>query len=169
MDPRDSNRGTRKKSKWVQDLIKEETVVAQEVEHVLGRDQSAVMEEKSTTDASSAHGTKKSATDAPNTRKEEEIIHMDVELVNKLNEIQQGIDSNQKKQLNVLNQLFTKAKEVIDGDKVKIATLEADNRYYAKLSDDNDALKKQLKIYKRLFFGTIVSLTVILIIFLLLT
>ena len=94
---------------------------------------------------------------------------MDVELVNKLNEIQQGIDSNQKKQLNVLNQLFTKAKEVIDGDKVKIATLEADNRYYAKLSDDNDALKKQLKIYKRLFFGTIVSLTVILIIFLLLT
>ena len=94
---------------------------------------------------------------------------MDVELVNKLNEIQQGIDSNQKKQLNVLNQIFTKAKEVIDGDKVKIATLEADNRYYAKLSDDNDALKKQLKIYKRLFFGTIVSLTVILIIFLLLT
>lgn len=94
---------------------------------------------------------------------------MDVELVNKLNEIQQGIDSNQKKQLNFLNQLFTKAKEVIDGDKVKIATLEADNRYYAKLSDDNDALKKQLKIYKRLFFGTIASLTVILIIFLLLT
>ena len=169
MDPRDSNRGTRKKSKWVQDLIKEEAVQPQEVEHVVGRDQSAVMDEKSTTDASSAHGTKKSATDAPNTRKEEEIIHMDVELVNKLNEIQQGIDSNQKKQLNVLNQLFTKAKEVIDGDKVKIATLEADNRYYAKLSDDNDALKKQLKIYKRLFFGTIVSLTVILIIFLLLT
>lgn len=169
MDPRESNRGTRRKSKWVQDLIKDTPAVAQEVEHVLGRDQGVVMEEKSTTDASSAHGTKKSATDAPNTRKEEEIIHMDVELVNKLNDIQQGIDSNQKKQLNVLNQLFTKAKEVIDGDKVKIATLEADNRYYAKLSDDNDALKKQLKIYKRLFFGTIVSLTVILIIFLLLT
>ena len=169
MDPRESNRGTRRKSKWVQDLIKEETVVAQEVEHVLGRDQSAVMDEKSTTDASSAHGTKKSATDVPNTRKEEEIIHMDVELVNKLNEIQQGIDSNQKKQLNVLNQIFTKAKEVIDGDKVKIATLEADNRYYAKLSDDNEALKKQLKIYKRLFFGTIASLTAILIIYLLLT
>ena len=169
MDPRDSNRGTRKKSKWVQDLIKEETVVAQEVEHVLGRDQSAVMDEKSTTDASSAHGTKKFATDAPNTRKEEENIHMEVELANKLNEIQQEIDANQKKQLTVLNQLFTKAKEVIDRDKVKIATLEADNRYYAKLSDDNEALKKQLKIYKRLFFGTIVSLTVILIIFLLLT
>ena len=114
MDPRESNRGTRRKSKWVQDLIKEETVVAQEVEHVLGRDQSAVMDEKSTTDASSAHGTKKFATDAPNTRTEEQNIHMEVELANKVNEIQQEIDANQKKQLTVLNQLFTKAKEVID-------------------------------------------------------
>ena len=94
---------------------------------------------------------------------------MEVELAEKLKEIQQGIEINQNKQIKILNQLFTSAKEVLDRDRVKIATLEADNRYYAKLSDDNDALKKQLKIYKRLFFGTIVSLTVILIIFLLLT
>ena len=169
MDPRDSNHGTRKKSKWVQDLIQEEIVQPQEVEHVVGRDQSAVMDKKSTTDASSAHGTKKSATDAPNTRKEEENIHMEVELANKLNEIQQEIDANQKKQLTVLNQLFTKAKEVIDGDKVKIATLEADNRYYSRLSEDVVELKKQLKTYKKLFWGTIGSLTVLLIVFLLLT
>ena len=159
MDPRESNRGTRRKSKWVQDLIKEEPVVAQEVEHVLGRDQGVVMEEKSTTDASSAHGTKKSATDVPNTRKEEEIIHMDVELVNKLNEIQQEIDSNQKKQLTVLNQLFTKAKEVIDGDKVKIASLGADNRYYARLSEDIVDLRKQLKKFIFCFLDKFILLT----------
>ena len=97
MDPRESNRGTRRKSKWVQDLIKEEPVVAQEVEHVLGRDQGVVMEEKSTTDASSAHGTKKSATNAQNIKKEEEAIAMEAEFAEKLKEIQQGIDSNQKK------------------------------------------------------------------------
>ena len=57
----------------------------------------------------------------------------------------------------------------MDRDRVKIATLEADNRYFAKLSDDNKALKKQLKIYKRLFYGIIASLTALLIIFLLLT
>ena len=169
MDPRDSNRGTRKKSKWVQDLIKEEAVQPQEVEHVMGRDQSAVMEEKSTTDASSAQKTKTSVTNAQSLRKEKEDIAMEVELVNKLNEIQQEIDSNQKKQLTVLNQLFTKAKEVIDGDKVKIATLEADNRYYSRLSEDVVGLKKQLKTYKKLFWGTIGSLTVLLIVFLLLT
>ena len=94
---------------------------------------------------------------------------MEVELVNKLNEIQQEIDSNQKKQLTVLNQLFTKAKEVIDGDKLKIATLEADNRYYSRLSEDVVELKKQLKTYKKLFWGTMGSLTVLLIVFLLLT
>ena len=169
MDPRESNRGTRRKSKWVQDLIKEEPVVAQEVEHVVGRDQAVVMEEKSTIPASYAPAIKKSATIAQNSKKEEEAIAMEAEFADALKKIQAGIEDNQKKQLNVLNQIFTKAKEVIDGDKVKIATLEADNRYYSRLSDDNEALKKQLKIYKRLFFGTIVSLTVILIIFLLLT
>ena len=169
MDPRDSNRGTRKKSKWVQELIKEESIQPQEVDHVVGRDQSAVMEEKLTTDASSAPAIKKSATIAQNSKKEEEAIAMEAEFADAFKKIQAGIEDNQKKQLNVLNQIFTKAKEVIDGDKVKIATLEADNRYYSRLSDDNEALKKQLKIYKRLFFGTIASLTVILIIFLLLT
>ena len=169
MDPRDSNRGTRKKSKWVQDLIKEESVQPQEVDHVVGRDLGVVMEEKLTTDASSAPAIKKSATIAQNSKKEEEAIAMEAEFADALKKIQAGIEDNQKKQLNVLNQIFTKAKEVIDGDKVKIATLEADNRYYSRLSDDNEALKKQLKIYKRLFFGTIASLTAILIIFLLLT
>ena len=169
MDPRDSNRGTRKKSKWVQDLIKEEAVQPQEVEHVMGRDQSAVMEEKSTTDASSAQKTKTSVTNAQNSKKEEEDTLMEVELANKLNEIQQEIDSNQKKQLTVLNQLFTKAKEVIDGDKVKIASLEADNRYYARLSEDIVDLRKQLKKYKRLFWGTIGTLTIVLILYLLIT
>ena len=169
MDPRDSNRGTRKKSKWVQDLIKEESVQPQEVDHVVGRDLSEAMSAKSTTDASSVPEIKKSATDAPNIRKEEENIHMEVELDNKLNEIQQGIDSNQKKQLNVLNQIFTKAKEVIDGDKVKIATLDADNRYYSRLTEDIVDLKKQLKKYKLLFWGTISSLTVLLIVFLIIT
>ena len=153
----------------MQDLIKEEAVQPQEVEHVMGRDQSAVMEEKSTTDASSAQKTKTSVTNAQSLRKEKEDIAMEVELVNKLNEIQQEIDSNQKKQLTVLNQLFTKAKEVIDGDKVKIATLEADNRYYSRLSEDVAELRKQLKTYKKLFWGTIGSLTVLLIVFLLLT
>lgn len=169
MDPRDSNRGTRKKSKWVQDLIKEEAVQPQEVEHVMGRDQSAVMEEKSTTDASSAQKTKTSVTNVQNSKKEEEDTLMEVELANKLNEIQQEIDSNQKKQLTVLNQLFTKAKEVIDGDKVKIASLEADNRYYARLSEDIVDLRKQLKKYKRLFWGTIGTLTIVLILYLLIT
>lgn len=94
---------------------------------------------------------------------------MEAEFAEKLKEIQQGIDSNQKKQLTVLNQIFIKAKEVIDRDKVRIASLEADNRYYARLSEDVVELKKQLKNYKRLFWGTIGSLTVLLIVFLLLT
>ena len=169
MDPRESNRGTRRKSKWVQDLIKEEPVVAQEVEHVLGRDQSAVMDEKSTTDASSAQKTKTSVQDAQSLRKEEEGIAMEVELVEKLKEIQQGIEINQNKQIKILNQLFTSAKEIIDRDKVRIASLEADNRYYARLSEDIVDLRKQLKKYNRLFWGTIGSLTVLLIVFLLLT
>ena len=147
MDPRESNRGTRRKSKWVQDLIKDTPAVAQEVEHVVGRDQAVVMEEKSTTPASSAPGTKTSVTNAQSSRKEEESLAMEAEFAEKLKEIQQGIDSNQKKQLTVLNQIFTKSKEVIDRDKVKIATLEADNRYYARLSEDVVELKKQLKNY----------------------
>ena len=169
MDPRDSNRGTRKKSKWVQELIKEDTVVTPEAEHVVGRDQSEAMSAKSTTDASSAHVTKKSATDAPNSRKEKEDTAMEVELANKLNEIQQEIDSNQKKQLNILNQIFSKAKDVIEQDKVKIATLTADNKYYERLAEDVVELKQQLRTYKLLFWGTIGTLTVLLIIFLLLT
>ena len=169
MDPRDSNRGTRRKSKWVQDLIKEDSVQPQEVEHVLGRDQGVVMEEKLTTPASSAPETKTSATNVQNSKKEEEDTLMEVELAEKLKEIQQGIETYQIKQTKILNQLFTSAKDVMDRDRVKIATLEADNRYFAKLSDDNEALKKQLKIYKRLFYGIIASLTALLIIFLLLT
>ena len=169
MDPRDSSRGTRRKSKWVQDLIKEDPIEAQEVDHVVGRDQSAVMEEKSTTDASSAPKTKISAINVPNIKKEEEAIAMEAEFAEKLKEIQQGIDSNQKKQLTVLNQIFTKSKEVIERDKVKIATLEADNRYYARLSEDVVELKKQLKNYKKLFWGTIGTLIFVLILFLLLT
>ena len=94
---------------------------------------------------------------------------MEVELANKLNEIQQEIDSNQKKQLNVLNQIFSKAKDVIEQDKVKIATLTADNKYYERLAEDVVELKQQLRTYKLLFWGTIGTLTVLLIIFLLLT
>ena len=169
MDPRDSNRGTRKKSKWVQDLIKEEAVQPQEVEHVMGRDQSAVMEEKSTTDASSAQKTKTSVTIAQNSKKVEEDNHMEVEFAEALKKIQAGIEDNQKKQLNVLNQLFTYAKEVLDRDRVKIASLEADNRYYSRLSEDVAELKKQLKTYKRMFWSTIGTLTIVLILYLLIT
>lgn len=169
MDPRDSNRGTRKKSKWVQDLIKEASVQPQEVEHVVGRDQSAVMEEKLTTPASSAPKTKTSAINVPNIKKEEEDIAMEAEFADALKKIQAGIEDNQKKQLNVLNQIFTKSKEVIDRDKVKIATLEADNRYYSRLSGDIVDLKKQLKKYKLLFWGTIGSLAFLLILYLLIT
>ena len=169
MDPRDSNRGTRRKSKWVQDLIKEDSVQPQEVDHVVGRDQSEAMSAKSTTDASSAHATKTSATNVQNSKKVEEDIAMEAEFAEKLKEIQQGIETNQNKQTKILNQLFTSAKDVMDRDRVKIATLEADNRYFAKLSDDNEALKKQLKIYKRLFYGIIVSLTLIMFTILLLT
>lgn len=93
---------------------------------------------------------------------------MEAEFAEKLKEIQQGIEANQNKQTKILNQLFTLAKEVIDRDKVKIATLEADNRYYSRLSEDVVELKKQLKNYKRMFWGTIGSLTVLLIVFLLL-
>ena len=169
MDPRDSNRETRRKSKWVQDLIKEEPVVAQEVDHVVGRDQSEAMSVKSTTDASSAHGTKKSATIAQNSKKVEEDNHMEVEFAEALKKIQAGIEDNQKKQLNVLNQLFTYAKEVLDRDRVKIASLEADNKYYARLSEDIVDLRKQLKKYKMLFLGTIGTLTIVLILYLLIT
>lgn len=169
MDPRDSNRETRRKSKWVQDLIKEEPVVAQEVDHVVGRDQSEAMSVKSTTDASSAHGTKKSATIAQNSKKVEEDNHMEVEFAEALKKIQAGIEDNQKKQLNVLNQLFTYAKEVLDRDRVKIASLEADNRYYSRLSEDVAELKKQLKTYKRMFWSTIGTLTIVLILYLLIT
>ena len=169
MDQRDSNRGTRKKSKWVQDLIQEEIVQPQEVEHVVGRDQSAVMEEKSTTDASSAQKTKTSVTIAQNSKKLEEDNHMEVEFAEALKKIQAGIEDNQKKQLNVLNQLFTYAKEVLDRDRVKIASLEADNRYYSRLSADVAELKKQLKTYKRMFWSTIGTLTIVLILYLLIT
>ena len=169
MDPRDSNRGTKKKSKWVQDLIKEEAAQPQEVEHVVGRDQSEAMSAKSTTDASSVPEIKTSVTNARSLRKEEEDIAMEVELANKLKDIQQGIESNQNKQTKILNQLFTSAKEIIDRDKVRIASLEADNRYYARLSEDIVDLKKQLKKYKLLFWGTIGSLAVLLILYLLIT
>ena len=169
MDPRDSNRGTRKKSKWVQELIKEESIQPQEVNHVVGRDQSAVMEEKLTTPASSAPVIKKSATIAQNSKKVEEDNHMEVEFAEALKKIQAGIEDNQKKQLNVLNQLFTYAKEVLDRDRVKIASLEADNRYYSRLSEDVAELKKQLKTYKRMFWSTIGTLTIVLILYLLIT
>ena len=169
MDPRDSNRGTRKKSKWVQELIKEESIQPQEVDHVVGRDQSAVMEEKLTTPASSAPVIKKSATIAQNSKKVEEDNHMEVEFAEALKKIQAGIEDNQKKQLNVLNQLFTYAKEVLDRDRVKIASLEADNRYYSRLSEDVAELKKQLKTYKRMFWSTIGTLTIVLILYLLIT
>ena len=169
MDPRDSNRGTRRKSKWVQDLIKEEPVVAQEVEHVLGRDQGVVMEEKLTTPASYVPKTKTSATNVQNSKMEEEDTAMEAEFAEKLKEIQQGIETNQNKQIKILNQLFTSAKEVIDRDKVRIASLEADNRYYARLSEDIVDLRKQLKKYKRLFLGTIGTLTIVLILYLLIT
>ena len=169
MDPRDSNRGTRKKSKWVPDLIQEEIVQPQEANHVVGRDQGVVMEEKLTTPASYAPAIKKSATIAQNSKKEKEDTAMEAEFAEALKKIQEGIEDNQKKQLNVLNQIFTKSKEVIDRDKVRIASLEADNRYYSRLSEDVAELKKQLKTYKKLFWGTIGSLTVLLIVFLLLT
>ena len=169
MDPRESNRGTRRKSKWVQDLIKEEPVVAQEVEHVLGRDQSAVMEEKLTTPASSAPKTRTSAINVQNSKTEEEDTAMEAEFADALKKIQAGIEDNQKKQLNVLNQLFTSAKEVLDRDRVKIASLEADNRYYSRLSEDVAELKKQLKTYKRMFWSTIGTLTIVLILYLLIT
>ena len=169
MDPRDSNRGTRKKSKWVQELIKEESIQPQEVDHVVGRDQSAVMEEKLTTPASSAPVIKKSATIAQNSKKEKEDTAMEAEFAEALKKIQEGIEDNQKKQLNVLNQIFTKSKEVIDRDKVRIASLEADNRYYSRLSEDVAELKKQLKTYKRMFWSTIGTLTIVLILYLLIT
>ena len=136
---------------------------------MVGRDQSEAMSVKSTTDASSAHGTKKSATIAQNSKKVEEDNHMEVEFAEALKKIQAGIEDNQKKQLNVLNQLFTYAKEVLDRDRVKIASLEADNRYYARLSEDIVDLRKQLKKYKRLFLGTIGTLTIVLILYLLIT
>lgn len=94
---------------------------------------------------------------------------MEAEFADALKKIQAGIEDNQKKQLNVLNQIFTKSKEVIDRDKVKIATLEADNRYYSRLSGDIVDLKKQLKKYKLLFWGTIGSLAFLLILYLLIT
>lgn len=169
MDPRESNRGTRRKSKWVQDLIKDTPAVAQEVEHVVGRDQAVVMEEKSTIPASYAPAIKKSATIAQNSKKEEEDNHMEAEFAEKLKEIQQGIEINQNKQIKILNQLFTSAKEVLDCDRVKIASLEADNRYYSRLSEDVAELKKQLKTYKRMFWSTIGTLTIVLILYLLIT
>lgn len=94
---------------------------------------------------------------------------MEAEFAETLKKIQAGIEDNQKKQLNVLNQIFTKSKEIIDMDKVKIATLEADNRYYARLSEDVLELKKQLKNYKRMFWGTICSIITALILFLMIT
>lgn len=94
---------------------------------------------------------------------------MEAEFAEKLKEIQQGIETNQNKQIKILNQLFTSAKEVIDRDKVRIASLEADNRYYARLSEDIVDLRKQLKKYKRLFLGTIGTLTIVLILYLLIT
>lgn len=94
---------------------------------------------------------------------------MEVEFAEALKKIQAGIEDNQKKQLNVLNQLFTYAKEVLDRDRVKIASLEADNRYYSRLSADVAELKKQLKTYKRMFWSTIGTLTIVLILYLLIT
>lgn len=94
---------------------------------------------------------------------------MEVEFAEALKKIQAGIEDNQKKQLNVLNQLFTYAKEVLDRDRVKIASLEADNRYYSRLSEDVAELKKQLKTYKRMFWSTIGTLTIVLILYLLIT
>lgn len=94
---------------------------------------------------------------------------MEAEFAEKLKEIQQGIEINQNKQIKILNQLFTSAKEVLDCDRVKIASLEADNRYYSRLSEDVAELKKQLKTYKRMFWSTIGTLTIVLILYLLIT
>lgn len=169
MDPRDSNRGTRKKSKWVQDLIKEEAVQPQEVEHVVGRNQSAVMEEKSTTDASSAHATKTSAINVPNIKKKEEDIAMEAEFAEKLSEIKRSIDDSQARQTRMLNQTLSLLTDYINHDVKKIVSLESDNRYNQKVLEDMDQLKTSLKTYKTLFWGLAAALMISVIIYLILT
>ena len=155
MDPRDSNRGTRKKSKWVQELIKEDTAVTPEVEHVVGRDQSEAMSTKSTTTASSAQGTKESAKNALNLKKKEENTLMEVELAEAIKKIRQDIKDAREEQFKMANLIYTTVKIQLDQYHIKNAQLEADNRYYSKVSDDVKELSKQLKKYKELFWGTI--------------
>lgn len=169
MDPRDSNRGTRKKSKWVQELIKEEPVVAQEVEHVVGRDQSAVMDEKSTTPASSVYATKTSAINVPNIKKEEEDIAMEAEFAEKLSEIKRSIDDSYIKQTKMLNQTLNLVTDYITQDLKKIVSLEAENRYNKRLSDDIEQLKNKLRTYQFLFWGFVVAIIVSIMFYLWLT
>lgn len=168
MDPRNATREVRQKSKWVQELIKEEEETAAQGKILEGRNQGEVYR-KSSIPASSALETKTSAGIVQTLKKKEESIHMELELYEKLNEIQKSIADSQTRQTKLLNQTLSLLTDYINHDLKKIVSLESDNRYNKRLSDDIEQLKNKLRTYQFLFWGFVVVIIVSIMFYLWLT
>ena len=171
MDPRDSTRETRKKSRWVQDLIKEkeEETTSEGMVHLEGRNQGVLVSKKSFTTVSSVPETKPYAGNAQTLKKKEESIHLEVELAEKLNEIQKSIADSQTRQTKMLNQILSLLTDYISNDVRRIANLEAENRYNKKVIEDMDQIKASLKTYKTLFWGFVAALIISIMVYLMRT
>lgn len=94
---------------------------------------------------------------------------MEVELAEKLTEIQKSIEASQYKQTNLLNQTLHCLTDYINHDKIKIASLEAECRYNKRLSDDIEQLKNKLNTYQFLFWGVVAAIIISIMFYLWLT
>lgn len=94
---------------------------------------------------------------------------MEVEFAEELKKIKTSIAYYQDEQLKTLNLIYLKMKGDLDRSQVKIATLEAENRYNQKLSEDIKQLKTKLNTYQLLFWGFVVALTISFMVYFILT
>lgn len=94
---------------------------------------------------------------------------MELELYEKLNEIQKSIADSQTRQTKLLNQTLSLLTDYINHDLKKIVSLESDNRYNKRLSDDIEQLKNKLRTYQFLFWGFVVVIIVSIMFYLWLT
>ena len=94
---------------------------------------------------------------------------MEVELAEKLNEIQKSIADSQTRQTKMLNQILSLLTDYISNDVRRIANLEAENRYNKKVIEDMDQIKASLKTYKTLFWGFVAALIISIMVYLMRT
>lgn len=67
---------------------------------------------------------------------------MEVELVEKLKDMQKSIEEGQNKQTRMLNQAINYLTDYINRDKIRIATLEVQTRYTQKELEDMNKIKE---------------------------